>query len=285
MKQDPAMAKKSLGQHFLRDPQAIDRILSLLPRSCSVLEIGPGLGALTTPLLERCERLVLIEKDDRFAEHWRHVARRRSGLHVVHADVMQCLTETVTQHRPEWILGNLPYNISGPLTALLASYPLEGGMVLMYQREVAERICAGPGSRLYGNLSVLVRHYYEPKICLRLPPGAFCPPPKVHSAVVLLKPRGLPLACTYTALQKTVRLGFAHRRKTLRNNFRGILDEEQMLSLGIDPGLRPEQLDQASWTRLAQAIGNVSPPPPASLVNDPSGPARRDHRNRPRDGH
>ncbi len=279
------MAKKSLGQHFLRDRQAIERILSLMPAACRVLEIGPGPGALTVPLMERCDRLVLIEKDDRFAEHWQLVASKHPGLHVVHADVMQCLTETMAQHRPEWILGNLPYNISGPLTALLASFRLEGGMVLMYQREVADRICAAPGSRLYGSLSVLARHYYEPKVCLRLPPGAFNPPPKVHSAVVLFKPLDRTPPCAYKALQHAVRLGFAHRRKTLRNNFRGILDEEQIASLGIDPGLRPEQLDQASWFRLALALQRLSQPAAANPATAPNGPRRRDHHSRPHGDH
>ena len=133
----------------------------------------------------------------------------------------------------------------------LAGIKLAGGMVLMYQREVAERIASGPGSKVYGGLSVLVRHYYDVKRILTLPPGAFAPPPKVHSAVLLLTPHGRSPLCSYEALQNTVRKGFAHRRKTITNNFKGELSAEQFEAIGIDPRKRPEQLDYDAWVSIA----------------------------------
>jgi 16S rRNA (adenine1518-N6/adenine1519-N6)-dimethyltransferase len=247
----PLAANKALGQHFLRNESAIARIVHSIPEAASVLEIGPGPGAITVPLLARAGATTLIEKDDRFASHWQQYCDQRTGLTVVHDDVLQCLEATVAAQQPQWIAGNLPYNISGPLTALLSSLSLSGGMVLMYQREVGERIMAEPGSKVYGGLSVLVRHHYHVSRLLTLPPGAFSPPPKVHSVVLKLLPHGQTPPCSWAALQRCVRTGFAHRRKTLRNNFRQHISPEQMQAVGIDPGLRPEQLDYSSWTKLA----------------------------------
>ncbi len=251
---DYQSAKKSLGQHFLRDHNAIQRITHAIPKGANVIEIGPGPGAITESLLERVNSLAVIEMDDRFAAHWQGVAEQNNKLSVIHGDVMQDLDAAVTSVQPEWIAGNLPYNLSGPLTAMLASYNLSGGMVLMYQREVAERIAAGPGSKTYGGLSVLVRHFYDVKRLLTLPPGAFSPPPKVHSAVILLTPHGNTPACAYWQLQKTVRQGFAHRRKTIANNFRGSITAEQFESIDIDPRKRPEQLGYEHWGKITNQL-------------------------------
>jgi len=247
-------AKKALGQHFLRDPNAISRIVAALPVGARAIEIGPGPGAITQPLLERASELTAIERDDRFAGHWQQIAAQNDKLHVVHGDVMQELLPTVAAFRPEWIAGNLPYNISGPLTAMLASISLSGGMVLMYQREVAERIAADAGGRDYGGLSVLVRHHYTVRRLLTLPPGAFSPPPKVHSAVLLLTPHGQSPACSYEALQRTVRQGFAHRRKTIANNFRGTITTDAWAAMEINAGDRPEQLPYAAWVRISRHL-------------------------------
>jgi len=247
-------AKKSLGQHFLRDHNAIRRIVQAIPAGATAIEIGPGPGAITDALLERVGQLTVIEMDDRFAEQWQGVAEENDKLSVIHGDVMQVLNDAVASIQPDWIAGNLPYNLSGPLTAMLAAYELYGGMVLMYQREVAERIAADSGSKTYGGLSVLVRHFYDVKRLLTLPPGAFSPPPKVHSAVILLTPHGKKPVCKYQQLQKTVRQGFAHRRKTIANNFRGFITAEQFESIGIDPRKRPEQLDYNCWADIANQL-------------------------------
>jgi len=251
---DQQPAKKSLGQHFLHDQSAINRIARAIPAGARVVEIGPGPGAITEALLDHVGSLTVIEMDDRFATHWQDVSEQNSKLSVIHGDVMQELDSAVASVQPEWIAGNLPYNLSGPLTAMLAAHRLSGGMVLMYQREVAERIAAGPGSKTYGGLSVLVRHFYDVKRLLTLPPGAFSPPPKVHSAVILLTPHGDTPACAFEQLQKTVRQGFAHRRKTIANNFRGSISADQFESIGIDPRKRPEQLDYQQWVRIAMQL-------------------------------
>lgn len=243
-------AKKALGQHFLRDHQAIRRIAGAVAAGSRAIEIGPGPGAITEALLARVGALTVIEMDDRFAAHWQQRSLQQPALQVVHGDVMKVLFQTVAEREPQWIAGNLPYNLSGPLTAMLASIELDGGMVLMYQREVAERICAEPGGKVYGGLSVLARHYYDVKRLLTLPPGAFSPPPKVHSAVIVLLPHHRPPTCEYAQLQKTVRQGFAHRRKTIANNFRGDISADQFEAVGIDPCHRPEQLDYDAWVKI-----------------------------------
>jgi len=244
-------ANKSLGQHFLHDQHAIQRIVTAMPEGASVLEIGPGPGAITKSLLQRVAALTVIEKDDRFAELWQQKTLQYPQLQVVHGDVLKVLEASVETHKPEWIAGNLPYNISGPLTAQLASHAVSGGMVLMYQREVGERMMSEPGSKVYGGLSVLVRHHYRVKRLLLLPPGAFSPPPKVHSVVLLLEPHGRTPKCSFDSLQKVVRKGFAHRRKTILNNFKGDITREDFARLSIDAGTRPECLDYDAWVRLA----------------------------------
>ena len=248
------VAKKALGQHFLKDKRAISLIAGAIPEGAKAIEIGPGPGAITESLLDRVGALTVIEKDNRFASHWSEVAQTNSRLSVVHGDVLKVLDEAVTDARPDWIAGNLPYNISGPLTAQLAGYPLSGGMVLMYQREVGDRIMSGPGSKVYGGLSVLARHHYRVKRLLLLPPGAFAPPPKVHSVVLLFTPHGEIPVCSYDALQKTVRQGFAHRRKTINNNFKGQLSTDDWAAIEIEPGKRPEQLDYHAWVRITLAV-------------------------------
>ncbi|MDQ6980596.1 MAG: 16S rRNA (adenine(1518)-N(6)/adenine(1519)-N(6))-dimethyltransferase RsmA [Ghiorsea sp.] len=244
-------ANKALGQHFLVSQKAIRTIAQAVPEGASAIEIGPGPGAITTSVLARVNHLTIIEKDDRFAEYWQAKTGEHPNLSVSHGDVMEVLTDVVAAGHPEWIVGNLPYNISGPLTALLASFALTGGMVLMYQREVGQRIVAEAGTKIYGGLSVLVRHFYTPKKLIVLPPGAFNPPPKVHSMVIQLLPHGKTPKCAFDDLQKTVRQGFAHRRKTIYNQFRGQLTQEDYLGVGIDPRKRPEQLDYDDWVRIA----------------------------------
>ena len=245
-------ANKALGQHFLHDQRAIARIARAVPEGASVIEIGPGPGAITRVLLERVGKLTVIEKDERFAMKWSEYSAQQARLNVVHGDVLQVLADTVAQTQAEWIAGNLPYNISGPLTAQLTSHRLSGGMVLMYQREVGDRIMATAGSKTYGGLSVLARHYYHVKRLLLLPPGAFSPPPKVHSVVLLFAPHGETPPCSFDALQRTVRRGFAHRRKTILNNFKGSLTADDFIAIGIDPRSRGEQLDYHAWTRVSK---------------------------------
>jgi len=246
-------ANKALGQHFLRDKRAIQKIAHAVPQDATAIEIGPGPGAITEALLQRTSQLTVIEKDDRFAKMWTERSINSPHLQVVHGDVLKVLQASVEKMQPEWITGNLPYNISGPLTAQLASHSLTGGMVLMYQREVGDRIMAPEGSKTYGGLSVLARHYYHVKRLVLLPPGAFVPPPKVHSVVLLFTPHGETPICSYETLRQTVRKGFAHRRKTILNNFKGSLSADDFLAIDIDPRTRPEQLNYHAWARITLA--------------------------------
>ncbi len=252
--------KKSLGQHFLRDKNAIQRIVQQLPKDSCVLEIGPGSGAITQPLRQHCQQLTVLEKDDRFANLWQQEAEHDAHFSLVHGDVMDVLETAIKQQPYTWIVGNLPYNISGPLTAKLANIALQGGMVLMYQREVANRLLAEPGERGCGGLSVLVRYFYTVKRLLSLPPGAFSPPPKVHSTVICLQAHHHQHTIAFEPLQKTVRRGFAHRRKTIFNQFRGLLHDEDWQQVGIAKGLRPEALSQHQWIQLAAYLEDKDAP-------------------------
>ena len=247
-------ANKALGQHFLVSEKAIRTIAEAIPVGETAIEIGPGPGAITTSVLARVKHLTIIEKDDRFANYWQEKTSELPNLSVAHGDVMEVLGDVVSQDNPQWIVGNLPYNISGPLTAALAGISLSGGMVLMYQREVGQRITAEPGTKIYGGLSVLARHFYEPKKLITLPPGAFNPPPKVHSMVIQLLPHGRKPPCAFEDLQKTVRQGFAHRRKTIFNQYRGQLTQEDFLSIDIDPKKRPEQLAYDDWVKITKLL-------------------------------
>ncbi|MDX8409867.1 MAG: 16S rRNA (adenine(1518)-N(6)/adenine(1519)-N(6))-dimethyltransferase RsmA [Mariprofundales bacterium] len=249
-------AKKALGQHFLNDQQAISRIVSALPAGVNGLEIGPGRGAITTPLRQHCATLVVIEKDDALARYWQQQAAVDSAFRVAHGDVMTLVEGVVQEQQPQWIVGNLPYNISGPLTASLVALDGIDGMVLMYQLEVANRIAAAPGSgRSCGGISVISRFYWDITHLCTLPPDAFSPPPKVHSAVLRLTRNDRPADPQgFSRLQKCVRAGFAHRRKTINNNFRHRLTIAQWEECGIDPSMRPETLTLPQWIALAAAI-------------------------------
>jgi len=253
-------AKKSLGQHFLIDEGAIATIAGAIKTGTTAVEIGPGRGAITDYLRPRTSKLVVIEKDDALAAHWSQQAADDPRLQVVHGDVLVLLDAVIAQHQPQWVVGNLPYNISGPLTAMLVARNLEGGMVLMYQKEVAERIAAEPGcGKVCGGISVISRYCWNIETLLTLPPDAFNPPPKVESAVLRFTPNGTIFdAETFDALQRCVRTGFAHRRKTLTNNFRGICDATLWHQCEIDPTLRPERLTMAQWRTLATAYSKAA---------------------------
>ena len=214
-----------------------------------MLEIGPGSGALTEHLLPRAAMLVVVEKDCHWASFWQ--ARAHERLLAVHGDALDLVEDLVIRHALDWVVGNLPYHISGPLMAKIAGLAL-AGVVVMVQQEVAERIAAPPGSRAFSRLSALVRHHYHPEITLRLGPGAFFPPPKVHSAVVRLRATP-PLPVPFAHYAETVRIGFAHPRKTLRNNLRGWLTAEAIAALGLDPGMRPQAVPPEGWAEIAQA--------------------------------
>jgi 16S rRNA (adenine1518-N6/adenine1519-N6)-dimethyltransferase len=258
-------AKKSFGQHFLSDPRILGRIVSaagVLPGE-TVLEIGPGPGGLTRSLLAAGASVWAVEADPRMVEHLS--AQRLPGLRLIPGDALDTDYRALAAEagRPLRMVANLPYNISGPLLALLLRQrDAFTSLSLMVQKEVAERLLAAPGSRTRGRLSVLAQSFCEMRLLLKLPPGAFRPPPKVDSAVVRLDPRPAPCVPLddEEVLWRVVRNGFGQRRKMLRNTLRGVTGDPQRLldAAGLAGTERPEALDVTQWAALANALARTT---------------------------
>jgi len=251
-------ARKRFGQNFLHDPQVIDRIIRAInPLSGQqVLEIGPGLAALTRPLLEILEQLTVVEID-RDVIAWLEQNLPYPGLRIHAGDALKTdLTELYPQGGPLRIVGNLPYNISSPLLFHLLKQSDRIGirdMHFMLQKEVVDRMAASPGSKEYGRLTVmLARHCYVSPL-FTVGPGAFQPAPKVHSAIVRLQPLPeSPFPCgSIEQLDLIVRSAFSQRRKTLRNTLKSVLTEAQIIAADCDPTVRPEQCSPADFGRLS----------------------------------
>ena len=255
-------ARKRFGQHFLVQPAIAERIVGLaqLGADATALEIGPGRGALTQRLAASCRRLLLVEVDRDLAEELRTAYAAQPAVEVVTADVLSVdLTALLGAHAPVTVVANLPYNISTPvLMQLLGAPELFDRLVLMLQREVAERVCAAPGSKAYGALSVTVQVVADAHVAVRVPPTAFVPRPRVESAVVVIEPRQpVPLAAAARrALRTVVRTAFSRRRKQLVNVIAPLTRDPRALlaELGFDPRERPERLAPADFVRLSAAL-------------------------------
>ncbi len=255
-------ARKRFGQHFLVQPAIAERIVALadLHGDETVLEIGPGRGALTAMLAARCRRLVLIEVDRDLAASLRVRYADAPHVELIEGDVLRMdLAARLGDQPPATAIANLPYNISTPvLMQLLGTPELFDRLVLMLQREVAERLCAPPGGKTYGALSVVVQAIADTRIALRVPPNAFSPVPKVESSVVVITPRRpVPLdADRRRALRGVVRTAFGRRRKQLVNVVAPLTDDPRgaLEALGFDPRARPETLAPADFIRLADAL-------------------------------
>jgi 16S rRNA (adenine1518-N6/adenine1519-N6)-dimethyltransferase len=263
----PHATRKRLGQHFLADPGVIGRIVqAIAPRAGDcVIEIGPGEGAITWPLLALLGELTVIEFDRDLVPRLRAAAGDRGRLHVVEADVLDVDLRTLAHGPPLRLVGNLPYNISTPiLFHCLHHVDLIRDMHFMLQKEVVERMAAAPGSKVYGRLSVMLQLACEVLPLFEVAPAAFRPPPKVDSAVVRLRP--LEAARRHDAdpalLDRVVRAAFGQRRKTLANALSAVADRAAIAAAGIDPGVRAEQLAPADYVALALAVqrGSVLPP-------------------------
>jgi len=252
--------KKSLGQHFLHERAYIERIVQAVdPRPGDrVVEIGPGQGAITLPLLRRHGALTVIEFDRDLVGPLTAMAEGVGELAIVHRDVLQVDFTELAAGTPIRLVGNLPYNISSPILFHALDHAAAiRDMVFMLQKEVVDRMGAAPGSKVYGRLSVMLQAYCTVTPLFVVPPGAFRPPPKVDSAVVRLVPRA-PAAVGIAdpaRFAEVVRAAFGQRRKTLRNALDGICDAAQFQAAGIDPQLRAEQVDVPSFVRLANAKG------------------------------
>ncbi|HWT08873.1 MAG TPA: 16S rRNA (adenine(1518)-N(6)/adenine(1519)-N(6))-dimethyltransferase RsmA [Roseomonas sp.] len=253
-------ARKALGQHFLLDPSVCARIAALAGDLTGrhVVEIGPGPGGLTRALLASpAAQVVAVELDRRAIALLAELAAAHPGrLTVIEGDALKS-DPTALVPAPRRIIANLPYNVASPLLVgwLRQSAAIEG-MTLMFQQEVAERICAAPDTPAYGRLAVLSQWRCRCDLLLRLPPGAFTPPPKVWSAVVGFTPHAEdPGADLFRAMERTTAAAFGQRRKMLRGSLKSLGEAEALLAAaGIEGSRRAETLTVAEFDRLARAL-------------------------------
>jgi 16S rRNA (adenine1518-N6/adenine1519-N6)-dimethyltransferase len=256
--------RKRFGQNFLHDPGTIRRILDAIrPRPGErLVEIGPGPGAITRGLLEQSGSLDAVELDRDLVEPLRERLAGLGDLRIHQGDALHFdLCALAAGPASLRLVGNLPYNISTPiLFRFLDQSDCIQDMHLMLQREVVERIAAEPGDKTYGRLSVMVQTRCSAELLFRIGPGAFVPAPKVESAFLRLRPlRPLPHPLADPALHaRLVAAAFSQRRKTLRNSLSGLAEPQMLEAVGIDPGLRAEAVDVASFVRLANRIGQIA---------------------------
>ena len=246
----PHIARKRFGQHFLVDDAVIDGIVRAIdPQPGQALvEIGPGLGALTQPLLQRCGELTVIELDRDLASR----LRRQSALLVVEADVLKVDFATLAAGRQLRVVGNLPYNISTPI--LFHLLPFSGHVIdqhFMLQKEVVERMCAAPGNKAYGRLSVMLQWRYRIESVLDVPPEAFDPPPRVDSAIVRMLPLADDKSVDANRLSELVMVAFSQRRKLLRHTL-GRWLQAQGVDSNFDLQRRAEEVPVAQYLALAR---------------------------------
>jgi 16S rRNA (adenine1518-N6/adenine1519-N6)-dimethyltransferase len=261
--------KKRFGQHFLHDASILRRIVdAVAPRAGDrLVEIGPGEGALTFPLLKAAGSLTAIELDRDLIEPLRARAAGAGQLTIVQGDVLAIDFGALAAGGVLRLVGNLPYNISTPILfhCLDHAQAIED-MHFMLQKEVVDRMAAGPGSKTYGRLSVMLQLRCTVEPLFGVPPGAFRPPPKVDSAVVRLvplPPAQLPDADLAT-IDRVVRAAFGQRRKTLSNALSTVADNAQIVAAGIDPRARAEQIAPAAFVALARQLAACAAPPPSS---------------------
>ncbi|MBL8328875.1 MAG: 16S rRNA (adenine(1518)-N(6)/adenine(1519)-N(6))-dimethyltransferase RsmA [Rubrivivax sp.] len=260
------IARKRFGQHFLVDASVIAGIVrAISPRpDDALIEIGPGLGALTRPLREHCPSLTVIELDRDLAAR----LRRQPGLNVIESDVLSVDFAALGREagRPLRVVGNLPYNISTPiLFHLLASAAHVQDQHFMLQAEVVQRMAAGPGGKDYGRLSVMLQWRYDIEPVLDVPPEAFDPPPAVNSAVVRMTPLAAPGLADPQWLAELVTSAFSQRRKLLRHTL-GRWLEEKHFSGPFDTQRRAEEVPVAEYVALAREVGRqLAAPAPGGL--------------------
>ncbi|MDP6178173.1 MAG: 16S rRNA (adenine(1518)-N(6)/adenine(1519)-N(6))-dimethyltransferase RsmA [Acidimicrobiales bacterium] len=252
--------KRSLGQNFVVEPNTVRRIVELAEVGAGdrVVEIGPGVGSLTLALLEEGASVTAVEVDDVLVGVLAEVTGGYSSdrVRIVHADAMETDWNTLLGGAPWALVANLPYNISVPLICdLLDDVPAIGEMVVMVQREVADRLVAGPGDDAYGLPSVKVAYHADARLLGRVPPSVFLPRPRVDSALVGLRRRSEPATeVDREVLFGVVRAGFGQRRKMLRRSLRDLLDEAAIAESGVDPMARAEELGLDQWASLASRV-------------------------------
>lgn len=265
--------KKQFAQHWLQSDKALNEIVkaAALSPGDRILEIGPGTGILTRQLLSRAESVVAVEIDRNLSQKLAKKLGETPNFLLLCADFLELDLESVlTQtpelfHHPNKVVANIPYNITGPILEKLLgtiSQPPQipyQSVILLIQKEVAERITGEPGSRTYGALSVRVQYVAECEYICTVPAKAFYPAPKVDSAVVRLSPRPLALPADRPRwLETLVKVGFSSKRKMLRNNLKGLIDRDQLTQfleqLNINPQVRAEDLSVSQWVALSNLL-------------------------------
>ena len=252
------IAKKRFGQNFLTDHTVLHDIMRVVApqRDDAMVEIGPGLGAMTRMLIESVACLHVVELDRDLVKRL-HAGFDPARLVVHSADALQFDFSSlpVPPGQKLRVVGNLPYNISSPLLFHLAAMtPLVQDQHFMLQKEVVERMVAPPGSKTYGRLSVMLQWRYRMELMFIVPPTAFDPPPRVESAIVRMIPIAQPLACNQQALEAVVLKAFSQRRKVIRNCLAGMFTEDDLRAAGIDPQLRPEAIGLTEYVALANRL-------------------------------
>ena len=254
-------ASKALGQNFILDRQLLAKIAAVPGEIAgeTIYEVGPGPGGLTRALLERGARVVAVERDRRFGPALAELEQQFPGkLQLIDADAMR-IDEVALVGRGARVVSNLPYNVG---TALLLRWltaewpPWWQSLTLMFQKEVAERIVAEPGSGAYGRLSILAQWRSDARIAMQVNRSAFVPPPKVASAVVHITPRKTPEGVQPSLIGKITEAAFGQRRKMLRSSLKAVPGALAALDrLGIDPQRRAETLAVSDYVALARALG------------------------------
>lgn len=254
--------RKRFGQHFLHDGHIIQKIVDAIApqKEDHLVEIGPGLGALTHALLPHVTTMDAVEIDRDIIPKLKDSSKQYGQLVIHEHDALTFAFSSLGKDYPLRIVGNLPYNISTPLIFhLLEQLHCIKDMHFMLQKEVVDRLSAQPGSKNYGRLSVMVQYFCVVKKLFNVAPGAFTPPPQVDSAIVRLIPhKDLPhVATNLSTLRKIVTTAFGQRRKTLRKSLSGLITPDQWVALNINPQLRPEQLSVADFVLISNIIDSL----------------------------
>ncbi len=255
------MAKKAFGQHFLLDLNVTRKIVRLAGPfdGRTVIEVGPGPGGLTRAILESdAGRVVLVEKDARFIPLLSELDDGSGRLSIIEGDALK-VREAELADGPAHLVSNLPYNVGTPLLIKWLTGPWTPyALTLMFQKEVADRIAAEPGSEVYGRLSVIAQAVCDARVVMDLPARAFTPPPKVASAVVHLVPRpDRPAPATLARLEKVTAAAFGQRRKMLRSSLKVLGGHALCERAGVDADARAETIDIAGFLRLAEALASA----------------------------
>jgi 16S rRNA (adenine1518-N6/adenine1519-N6)-dimethyltransferase len=250
--------RKRFGQNFLTDQSVLSHIIqSIDPQpDDAMVEIGPGLGAMTELLLQSLGRLHVVELDrDLVARLQKNFDTDKLIIHAGDALQFDFASLPVPPGQKLRVVGNLPYNISSPLLFHLTEIaPQVRDQHFMLQKEVVERMVAAPGSKTYGRLSVMLQWRYHMELLFIVPPEAFDPPPKVESAIVRMIPIAEPLACDAAALERVVMQAFSQRRKVIRNCLSGMFKENELIDAGVDPQTRPETVPLEQYVALARRL-------------------------------